>query len=100
MRGVLLHHLQRSALSNLLIDNDVKEEDNDDDLFFGVISSHRYLVRPPVVKTGHWSLGVTLPRPIKLNLLLRTFTNHIKPSLVAPNLPNFSGRFELKRTGR
>ncbi|KAG3061887.1 hypothetical protein PI125_g24621 [Phytophthora idaei] len=28
--AVLLHHLQRSALSNLLLDNDVGEEDNDD----------------------------------------------------------------------
>ncbi|KAG6960415.1 hypothetical protein JG687_00008245, partial [Phytophthora cactorum] len=55
VRAVLLHHLQRSALSNLLLDNDVEEEGNDDDLFFGVISSHRYLARPPVVKTGHWS---------------------------------------------
>ncbi|KAF1785331.1 hypothetical protein JG687_00007333 [Phytophthora cactorum] len=54
--AVLLHHLQRSALSNLLLDNDVEEEDNDDDLFFGVISSQRFLARLPVVKTGHWSL--------------------------------------------
>ncbi|KAG2771177.1 hypothetical protein JG687_00017329 [Phytophthora cactorum] len=68
VRAVLLHHLQRSALSNLLLDNDV-EEDNDDDLFFGVISSHRYSARPPVVKTGHWSPG-------------RNFasSNQIKPS--------------------
>ncbi|KAG2773096.1 hypothetical protein PC116_g12651 [Phytophthora cactorum] len=29
VRAVLLHHLQRSALSNLLLDNDVVEEDND-----------------------------------------------------------------------
>ncbi|KAG3016634.1 hypothetical protein PC128_g14128 [Phytophthora cactorum] len=69
VRAVLLHHLQRSALSNLLLDNDVEEEGNDDDLFFGVISSHRYLARPPVVKTGHWSPG-------------RNFasSNQIKPS--------------------
>ncbi|KAG6942976.1 hypothetical protein JG687_00018741 [Phytophthora cactorum] len=67
--NVLLHHLHRSAMSNLLLDNDVGEEDNDDNLFFGVISSHRYLARPPVVKTGHWSPG-------------RNFasSNQIKPS--------------------
>ncbi|KAG3095914.1 hypothetical protein PI125_g16117 [Phytophthora idaei] len=30
VRAVLLHHLQRSTLSNLLLDNDVEEEDNDE----------------------------------------------------------------------
>ncbi|KAG3081585.1 hypothetical protein PI125_g20132 [Phytophthora idaei] len=65
---LLLDHLQRSAPSNLLLDNGVEEEDNDDDLFFGVVSSHRYLARPPVVKTGHWTPDIYLSKPQRRNI--------------------------------
>ncbi|KAF4041621.1 hypothetical protein GN244_ATG06134 [Phytophthora infestans] len=55
LRAALLLHLQHSALSYQLCDQGSESDENDDDMFYCAIVSHRYLGRPDVVKTGKWS---------------------------------------------
>ncbi|GMF53593.1 unnamed protein product [Phytophthora fragariaefolia] len=83
LRAALMLLLEHSVLRHLLCDQDAKGNDNDDDLFYCAIPSHRYLACPEVVKTGSWSperIFMLGPSAAGMNQSQQTFGFLVKPA--------------------